>query len=202
MTPIRFRFNLEKVLNALAYFSSRGIRDLTKLKAAKLLYFVDKYHLLKYGRPVTGDHYVCMDFGPVPSSSLNFLNNALGREVEYGPKFEPVRELFERTLKVKGATNPVFVAVSEPDVDVFSESDLEALNQTLEKYGGKTAGELVELTHADATWQIPDQVREPGGTEPIPYQLLFEGEDVDEGLKQLLEMEQEDRDFLLALQRQ
>ncbi len=69
MTDIRFRFQLPKVINALAYFASHGIRDLTKLKAAKLLYYVDKYHLLKYGRPVIGDHYVCMDFGPVPSDT-------------------------------------------------------------------------------------------------------------------------------------
>ena len=199
MTDIRFRFQLPKVLNALAYFASHGIRDLTKLKAAKLLYYVDKYHLLKYGRPVIGDRYVCMDFGPVPSDTLNFLNNALGREVEYGPKFEPVGELFERTLKIEPGKNPVLAAASEPDTSVFSASDIEALDHVIEEYGNCSASELVDLTHADATWQVPDRVREAGGTEEIPYQLFFEDADAD--LLKFVEAEQEDRDFLLALQR-
>ena len=199
MTEISFRFQLSKVINALAYFASHGVRDLTKLKAAKLLYYVDKYHLLKYARPVIGDRYVCMDFGPVPSNSLDFLNNAVGREVEYGPKFEPVRELFERTVKIKAGKNPVFAAASEPDMSVFSASDIEALDHVIKEYGEYEAGELVELTHADATWRIPDAVRQAGGTEPIPYQLFFDG--ADEGLLQFVESEQEDRDFMLALQR-
>lgn len=199
MTDIRFRFQLPKVINALAYFASHGVRDLTKLKAAKLLYYVDKYHLLKYARPVIGDHYVCMDFGPVPSDSLNFLNNALGREVEYGPKFEPVRQLFERTVKIEPGRNPLFVAASEPDMSVFSVSDIEALDQVIQEYGKYSAGELVDLTHADATWRIPDAVRQAGETEPIPYQLFFDG--ADERMLKFVESEQEDRDFMVALQR-
>lgn len=52
MPHIRFRFAPEKLVQALAYFSHRGVRDLDKMKAPKLLFHADKYHLLTYGRPV------------------------------------------------------------------------------------------------------------------------------------------------------
>ncbi len=82
---------------------------------------------------------------------------------------------------------------------MFSVSDIEALDHVIEEYGKYSASELVDLTHADATWQVPDRVRQAGGTEPIPYQLFFE--DADEDLLKFVEAEQEDRDFLLGLQR-
>jgi len=52
---IRFKYDVEKFANAVAYFASINIPDLTKLKISKLLFFVDKLHLQRYGRPVTGD---------------------------------------------------------------------------------------------------------------------------------------------------
>jgi hypothetical protein len=55
MAHIRFRFAPEKLVQALAFFADRGVRDLDKMKAAKLLFHADKYHLLTYGRPVLGD---------------------------------------------------------------------------------------------------------------------------------------------------
>lgn len=84
-------------------------------------------------------------------------------------------------------------------MSVFSASDIEALDHVIEEYGNYSASELVDLTNADATWQVPDRVREASGTEPIPYQLFFE--DSDEDLLKFVEAEQEDREFLLALNR-
>ena len=39
----------------------------TGWKALKLVFFADRYHLRQYGRPVTNDEYMAMEFGPVPS---------------------------------------------------------------------------------------------------------------------------------------
>ena len=57
MAEIKYRFLPEKFIQELAYLAQADLPDLSKLKVAKLLYFCDKYHLLKYGRPVTGDVY-------------------------------------------------------------------------------------------------------------------------------------------------
>ena len=75
-TAIRFYFDVEKFVNAVAYFVKKTPR-VDKLKAAKLLYFLDKYHLVNYGRPVTGDCYHSLDYGPVPSMSLDIMNDVI-----------------------------------------------------------------------------------------------------------------------------
>jgi hypothetical protein len=44
MPQIRFRFDAEKLVQGLTFFAGRGVRDLDKMKAAKLLFHADKYH--------------------------------------------------------------------------------------------------------------------------------------------------------------
>jgi len=39
MSKLQFTFNRSKFIQALVFFSKNGVTDLTKLKAAKLLYF-------------------------------------------------------------------------------------------------------------------------------------------------------------------
>jgi uncharacterized phage-associated protein len=52
------------ILNALEH------SDIHKL--CKIIYFADQKHLARYGRPITGDWYVAMKDGPVPTCwSLN-----------------------------------------------------------------------------------------------------------------------------------
>ena len=53
-----------------------------KLKALKLVYFADRYHLRRYGRPVIGDEYLAMQYGPVPSNTKDIaeMGDFLGQE--------------------------------------------------------------------------------------------------------------------------
>jgi uncharacterized phage-associated protein len=193
---IRFRFEPEKLVQALAFFASHGVRDLTKMKAAKLLFFADKYHLLRYGRPVIGDQYACMDYGAVPSVSLNVMNDVIADD----PQNPPVEKaLFAKYIDVSrfGRKNPVFRAKKQPDLDVFSASDVEALNYAVEKYGGKSTAELSAETHKDPAWCAANERRRPGSSVMMDYQMFFEGES--ERMLEQVEAEQEDRDFAEAL---
>jgi uncharacterized phage-associated protein len=162
MAQIRFRFAPEKLVQSIAFFADRGIRDLDKMKAAKLLFHADKYHLLKYGRPVIGDQYACMEYGPVPSASLNVMNDVLAHD----PHFPPVaKDLFDEYLTVEKALfkkYPVFRAKKEPDLDVFSDSDIEALEYAREKYGSKTSWQLSEDLHEETAWKLANEHRPPG----------------------------------------
>lgn len=186
---IRFSFKLEKLVHSLAFFSEQGIPDLTKLKAAKLLYFADKEHLLRYGRPILGDVYFCLPYGPVPSIALNEMTDAIagGAEVRLEDAQADVN-LFRSVLEVRlpmFSKNAVFTAKKAHDPDVFSDSELEVLTEVAAKYGRYTAGKLVDLTHAEPTWQKANECREPQGRTPIPYSSFFE--DSANG-KELLEM--------------
>lgn len=177
MYNLTFEFNLEKLVQAIAYFSKAGIRDLTKLKVAKLLYFADKMHLLEHGQPIIGDVYWCMDYGPVPSFALNEMSGAIGR-----PEIEPTGDSdatrFAQVLNVRRLFHfhPRFeVRDGAYDSSVFSESELATLRYTANVYGPKSAKELVDLTHSEPTWIIANEGRPSGSRAPITYDLFFHG---------------------------
>src|SRR5262249_13142313 len=77
---VDFPFGFEKALEAVVYLASKGIPDFDKYKVCKLLFLADKYHLVRYGRPITGDRYYAMPYGPAPTTLLTLLSRA----VEHG----------------------------------------------------------------------------------------------------------------------
>ncbi len=176
-------------------------QTLTKLKVAKLLYFADKEHLLRYGRPILGDVYFCMEYGPVPSVALNEMNDALQSPEVSGDNAD--ERQFEAVLTVKRplwSRHPHFVAKNGFDEGVFSKSEIDVLQRVLSKYGSKSATELVDLTHLEPTWKIPNATRVSGSWAPIPYSLFFEGapDESREMLSLILE-EQRERDEFSAI---
>src|SRR5437899_12988053 len=72
---VAFTFDVEKASAALLYLASRDLPAFDKGKACKLLFLADKLHLVRYGRPITGDHYWALEHGPVPSTVLNLIND-------------------------------------------------------------------------------------------------------------------------------
>jgi uncharacterized phage-associated protein len=196
MSNLQFKFDESKLVQALAYFSLRGVKDLTKLKAAKLLYHADKIHLNRYGRPITGDSYVCMEHGPVPSNSLNEMNYALESDPE-------IREEEPAILKVLKPTNdryPAFV-LDDPalfNADAFSDSDIEVLDEVIANHGWKDASKLRNESHEENSWKLADRFRSPGSSSPIPFEALF-----DPGNQKMMELAQEDQqdedDFRAAI---
>ncbi len=178
MYNLTFEFSLEKLVRSIAFFSKQGVPDLTKLKIIKLLYFADKHHLLLHGKPIIGDAYFCMEWGPVPSYSLNEINAALSKpEVPLFDKSDV--NLFSKVLNIKKhfyQNHPRFEAKEEEfSTSVFTQSELDSLAHTANVYGYKTAKELVDLTHQEPTWVISNQGRKQGSNTPITYDLFFEG---------------------------
>jgi hypothetical protein len=64
---IHLPFVYKKATQAVNYFAQRSGGIINKMKAIKLIYFADRYHLRKYGRPITNDEYLAMDYGLVSS---------------------------------------------------------------------------------------------------------------------------------------
>ena len=55
-------------------------------------------------------------------------------------------------------------------LDVLSESEIEALQETIKKYGRYTGPQLIQMTHRESAWKKTEKNRE------IDYRLFFEGE--------------------------
>lgn len=141
---IRLNFNHKKATQALNYFAGRAGDRVNKLKALKLIYFADRYHLRKYGRPITNDDYWAMKLGPVPSGTrdISWLNSDYldDREISYASEFimPDDRDLISK--------KPV-------DQALFSDSDIEALNFTWQTFGRIPEFELAEMTHLYPEWR-------------------------------------------------
>ena len=195
MAQIRFRFAPEKLVQALVFFAQRGVRDLDKMKAAKLLFHADKYHLLKYGRPVIGDQYACMEYGPVPSASLTVMNDVIADDEHFQPL---AKELFDEYLTVDtiacSGNIAVFRARKEPDLDVFSDSDVEALDHAQKNFGAMSAWKLSEQSHDEPSWKLANEQRAPGSSVIMDYRLFFEGHPEAADMLRFVEAQQEDRD--------
>lgn len=197
MRQIHFEFDPEKAVQALAYLASRGVKGLDVLKAAKLLYFADKMHLLKYGRPITGDEYFCMKHGPIPTASLTLIQDALSARPT--GDYERMQEYFSVNTTPK---YPQLILKDEkqPDIDVFSDSDIEVLDEVVKKYGKLNGWKLRELAHQEPDVKVADERRVASGKGSVlmPVQLFFTNSP-DPSILQIVEQDQEARDFARSL---
>ena len=70
-------FNKDVALQAMLYVLSKlGTADMHKV--SKILYFADRSHLSKYARSITGDDYIKMSYGPVPSNVYDIMKAVRG----------------------------------------------------------------------------------------------------------------------------
>ena len=115
-----FSLDKAKAENALLYIAgkiqSNNVAD--KYKLLKILYFAERKHLAMYGRPITGDSYVKMKFGPVPSYCYDLIKPTNKKNSLYS--------ISKTEIKV----------TKLPDLDYLSESDIECLNLAIEENMG------------------------------------------------------------------
>ena len=137
-----FTFDYLKGTQALNFFALKEGGQINKMKALKLVYFADRYHLRKYGRLVTDDSYVAMEHGPVPSASRDIIESS-----DYLD--DSARAYSERFLEAEGRE---LRSINDLDVSVLSESDMEALEFAWETFGELNQFELRTVTHQYPEW--------------------------------------------------
>lgn len=128
-----FNLNREKAVNSLL-FVINNLEKADTHKTYKILYFADQKHLLKYGRPILGDTYVKMQYGPVPS----FVKNVVDEEID-GLK------------EVVAKYNSYFIkSLKDANLDYLSESDIECLLESILENKNLTFPELTSKSHDSA----------------------------------------------------
>lgn len=135
--------NTKKIIQALTYLANyQPEKMLDNMKAYKLLWLADRYHLRQTGRTITGDAYYAMPYGIVPSDAKCLLENEKTKLRE--PKGYKNKYLLLDDHQYK--------AIAEPDLKEFSDSDLEALDKVLAIYNAYDALQLSELSHKFPEW--------------------------------------------------
>lgn len=137
------QFDKTKTLNALLYVANRVQRkDFHKI--FKVIYFADRQHLADWGRPITGDTYIAMDAGPVPSRLYDMLKIVRGDS--YLPDTEGLGKYFQ-------VENWMYVRpLVDADLNKLSANEQEALSNAIEKYASLSYDEIKEKSH-DVAWR-------------------------------------------------
>jgi len=125
-----FNLHKEKAINSLLFVVNQ-LEKADTHKTYKILYFADQKHLFKYGRPIIGDTYVKMKFGPVPS----FVKNVVDEQIE---------GLEEIVAKYNG----YFIKpLKESNIEFLSESDIECLSESIEENKNLSFPDLTSKSH-------------------------------------------------------
>lgn len=139
--------DIKKIVSILNFLSQR-VNYFTKLKAAKLLYFADKEHLIQYGSSITDDRYIKMKYGPVPTRILNIINNP----DEY--LMEPEnRKYLHKFLSFSKDKRKTINSKLNSDLYELSKSEIKVLNHIVKKYGHFTASELIKISHKEFAYK-------------------------------------------------
>ena len=136
------KFKLEKAVELLLYVTSK-ISNMHKV--FKIIYFADKAHLNKYGRLLCGDRYIAMDYGPVPSNIYDIVKEVRGDSIY------KLDGNLDQVLSVENNNN--ILPKRDAKLEYLSESDIECLDESIDKHINMTFGELVELSHDDKAYE-------------------------------------------------
>jgi putative zinc finger/helix-turn-helix YgiT family protein len=129
------KFNIDKFLNAVLYFCRIGV---PKTKLNKLLFYADFKHFKEYTVSISGARYAHVPFGPAPSDydfyyPILIRQNAVQVEEVIYPQY-------------RGEN---FVAKQEPNLNVFSDTELHILSLVKEFFKEFTATGMSKYSHEE-----------------------------------------------------
>lgn len=141
---IHFQINFKKALEVILWLINKS-PGLGFHAILKLLFFADKYHINKFGRPVVGDRYVAMQYGPVASVTYDILKGEMLAIEMSGEDPLP--------FEVRHQGSPHVYPKRLPNLDMLSESDIEALDHSFNLYGSMNFQELSRISHNDPAYK-------------------------------------------------
>ena len=124
-----FSYNKDKAIAAIIFVLREigGIVDLHKL--SKILYFADQKHLIEFGRPIIGDVYQAMDYGPVPHATYNLAKNEVHTQFSKHGAFNLFLEEYDAAI---------FEELSETDMELLSDAVIENKDLTFKQLVDKS----------------------------------------------------------------
>ena len=164
---IRFEPKTDKIIEVILYLARVKDIELDIYKVVKLVYLADVLHLNKYGRPITYDQMLAMEYGPVPSTTYGILKEDKRlRSVDYDDlPFDFIRR-----------GNRVYIEnpKRELNMKLFSKSDLKALEETIDEHGKKTFRQLYDMTHEHEAYKRAWARKGDGKSSPIRFEDLLD----------------------------
>lgn len=172
--------DFKKIVQSLVWLCNRTKNQMNKMKALKLLFFADRYHLRKYGRLLSSDNYVAMEYGPVGSTTRDVLEE---NEITLSKNF---LKYVRQYIKTDGYE---FSCSANLDKDEFSKSDIEALEFAFNHFNPFNQYELADITHDYPEWKDYERYLKTNNSYPIDPIKFFCNPDINQSpyLKQYMD---------------
>jgi len=134
---------INTLVQSISFILEQKNTALDKLSILKLIFFADKYHMMKYARSITNDTYYAMQYGPVASNVKNILDFDFIGDDE--------KVYIEKYLFKDG--NNINIREKFKNYNMLSETDKEALEFAYENFGEYKTFDLVDITHKFYEWK-------------------------------------------------
>lgn len=171
--PICYRFDERKAAAAAGRLLRLAGGRMPYMRLVKLLYLSDRESFLRYNRPITGDRYVAMHYGPVLSRVLELMKAEAPAPGPWGGTIETDR--YEVRL------------VADPDDEPLSEAEITILEEAFRLVESLDQWKLADLTHGLPEWTDPGSSSRPIDPEAILTALGKAPEEIEEARQQAVE---------------
>lgn len=166
-------YNHKKAVQLINYLATYNQGAINKMKALKLIWLINRLHIRKYARTVTGDAHYAMEWGAVPSDTKNVIEGKVGAQsVE--------KQYFEEFLILDGHN---VKSIQGVNAKVFSETDLEAADEILKHYNNLDQFELANYSHYFPEWKrFQEKIEKSGSSYKMDINDFFENYVDEKGL--------------------
>ncbi len=134
--------DIAKLLNAIIFFCKGP--QVPKTKLNKLLFYADFMHFKEYAVSITGARYAHLPYGPVPDKYEHYLAALLEEE----------KSIKKTEIEVtEGMFGEYLGAEKEPDMNVFTTTELKILAMVKEFFADYSAGKITRFSHEERGYQ-------------------------------------------------
>ena len=127
------------------------------IRLIKLLYLLDRAALLKWGRPITTDHYASMEHGPVVKDIYTLITES---PITPGQRSNPSAETLWNRYILRPSQYMVRTSEQNPGVSKLSKSEEEMILAVHKNFGGKDRQQLIDYCHKHLPeWKNPGKGR-------------------------------------------
>ena len=145
-------------LKALVHYVIARCEDpnmLGSIKLNKVLWVSDLSAYVRWGQPITGEHYVKQQFGPV-ASTVGILQ-----------ELQAEKKIVVRERQVFGGTKTDYIALADPAITQFSADEISIVDKAIDFVCLQhTAMSISDRTH-DLIWELAEI------GEQIPYEAMW-----------------------------
>lgn len=138
-------YDHDKFAELLVYIASRVGNDPTNgdTKLNKLLYFSDVTAYRRTGQPISGARYQHQTYGPIAVPLIPVREELTGTRLDVAEQELPT-----------GGTQRRTKALDDPDTAVFTEDEIEIIDEVIERFRDCRAKEMADFAHGEPAWII------------------------------------------------